>query len=72
MYIAESKLNMLSPTGKSRMWDANADGYARGEGLASIVLKPLSAALQDGDPIECVIRGTGVNQDGRATWLKQI
>src|ERR1051326_6973813 len=30
MYIAESKLNMLSPTGKSKMWDASADGYARG------------------------------------------
>lgn len=29
-YITESKLSMLSPTGRSRMWDANADGYARG------------------------------------------
>ena len=35
------------------MWDANADGYARGEGLAAVVLKPLSAALEDGDHIEC-------------------
>jgi len=69
MYIAESKLNMLSPTGRSRMWDADADGYARGEGLAAVVLKPLSAALEDGDHIECIIRGTGINQDGRTAGL---
>lgn len=69
MYIAESNLNMLSPTGRSRMWDANADGYARGEGIASVVLKTLSAALADGDTIECLIRETGVNQDGRTTGI---
>jgi hybrid polyketide synthase/nonribosomal peptide synthetase ACE1 len=51
------------------MWDAAADGYARGEGLASVVLKPLSAALRDGDHIECVIRATGVNQDGKTAGL---
>lgn len=59
MMIAESNLHMLSPTGRSKMWDASADGYARGEGIAAVVLKPLSAALRDGDPINCVIRGTG-------------
>ncbi|KAI1045760.1 hypothetical protein LB505_009270 [Fusarium chuoi] len=62
MYICESKLRMISPTGRSRMWDANADGYARGEGFASVILKTLSQALADGDPIECIIRETGVNQ----------
>ncbi|KAK3299484.1 BcPKS5, polyketide synthase [Chaetomium fimeti] len=69
MMIAESNLHMLSPTGRSKMWDASADGYARGEGIAAVVLKPLSAALRDGDPINCVIRGTGVNQDGRTPGL---
>lgn len=64
MYIVESKLKMLSPTGRSRMWDADADGYGRGEGVAAIVLKRLGDAIADGDHIECLIRETGANQDG--------
>ncbi|KAI0411933.1 hypothetical protein F5X98DRAFT_383165 [Xylaria grammica] len=64
-FIVESKLSMLSPTGRSRMWDADADGYARGEGVAAVVLKKLSDAIADGDHIESIIRETGTNQDGR-------
>ncbi|KAJ2990320.1 hypothetical protein NUW58_g3008 [Xylaria curta] len=63
LFISLSKLNMLSPNGRSRMWDADADGYARGEGIAAIVMKTLSAALEDGDDIECIIRETGFGQD---------
>ncbi|KAI9661732.1 MAG: putative Hybrid PKS-NRPS biosynthetic cluster [Bathelium mastoideum] len=65
VFVGESKMNLLSPTGRSRMWDADADGYARGDGVASIVMKKLSNAIADGDHIECIIRETGVNQDGR-------
>lgn len=69
MYIGESNLKMLSPNGRSRMWDADADGYARGEGVAAIVMKRLSDAISDGDYIECIIRETGANQDGFSNGL---
>lgn len=68
-YIHESKLNMLSPDGRSRMWDQDANGYARGDGVAAVVLKTLSAALAAGDNIEGIIRETGVNQDGRSRGI---
>ena len=68
-YISESTFHMLSPRGRSHMWDAGADGYGRGDGVAAVVLKRLSDAIADGDAIECVIRETGVNQDGRTTGI---
>lgn len=68
-FVSESKMNLLSPTGTSRMWDAEANGYARGDGIAAVVLKKLSDAIADGDEIECLIRETGVNQDGKSTGL---
>ncbi|KAL6702429.1 hypothetical protein ACN47E_001870 [Coniothyrium glycines] len=68
-YISESKLQMLSPDGQSRMWDANGNGYARGEGVCTLVLKRLEDALADGDYIECVIRETGCNSDGRTNGI---
>lgn len=51
------------------MWDADVDGYGRGEGFAALLLKPLRRAIADNDHIECVIRNTGVNQDGRTKGI---
>ena len=50
-------------------YTSRANGYARGEGFAAIVMKTLSAAIADGDDIECVIAETAVNQDGRTKGL---
>jgi acyl transferase domain-containing protein len=69
MYIAESKLHMLSPDARSRMWDKYANGYARGEGCAAVILKPLSKAIADQDHIECIIREVGVGSDGRTDGI---
>ncbi|KAL4811323.1 beta-ketoacyl synthase domain-containing protein [Aspergillus unguis] len=68
-FIYESNLKMLSPDGQSRMWGDDANGYARGDGVAAVVVKTLSQALADGDHIECVVRETGVNQDGRSPGI---
>ncbi|KAH9832144.1 Polyketide synthase pksF [Teratosphaeria destructans] len=68
-FIIESNVKMLSPDGRSRMWDKDANGYARGDGVAALVVKPLSAALEDNDHIEGIIRETGVNQDGSTAGL---
>lgn len=60
---------MLSPNGRSFMWDVAADGYTRGEGFSAIFLKTLSQAIADGDHIECIVRETGVNSDGKTPGL---
>ncbi|MEY8018236.1 type I polyketide synthase [Mycobacterium servetii] len=62
--IAESKSGFLSPDGRSKAFDDSADGYARGEGGAIVVIKPLGQALRDGDEIYAQILGTAVSQDG--------
>ena len=68
-FISLRSLNMLFPDGRSRMWDADAKGYAQGEGITAIVLKTLDAALEDGDDIECIIRETGFAQDSRTQGI---
>ncbi|KAF8419074.1 putative polyketide synthase [Tirmania nivea] len=67
--VMMAPLKFHSPDGRCFSYDSRASGYARGEGVATLILKPLSTALRDGDPIRAVIRGTGVNSDGRTAGL---
>ncbi|WP_433113211.1 thioester reductase domain-containing protein [Micromonospora sp. CA-246542] len=68
-FVMMSKFRGLSADGRCKTFDASADGYARGEGAGVVVLKRLSAALADNDPIVAVVRGSAVNHDGRSSGL---
>lgn len=60
-HIGASWMGILSPTSTCHTFDASADGFGRGDGVAAIMIKPLSNAIADGDPIRAVIRATAVN-----------
>ncbi|WP_100470460.1 type I polyketide synthase [Mycobacteroides abscessus] len=68
-FITMCKGRFLAADGRSKSFDAAADGYGRGEGVGIVVLKNLEQAQRDGDHIYAVIRGSGVNQDGRTIAL---
>ncbi|KAK8061768.1 polyketide synthase [Apiospora phragmitis] len=59
-------IGVLSPTNQTHTFDESADGYGRAEGVGALYLKPLSAALKNGDPIRAVIRSTANGSNGRS------
>ncbi|RQX68884.1 putative type I fatty acid synthase, partial [Toxoplasma gondii CAST] len=67
--VAFCKSRMLAPDARCKTFDASANGYVRGEGLGSIVMKRLSQAEKDDDRILCILRGTAVNHGGRSASL---
>lgn len=62
-YLASVE-GMLSPTGRLRPFDAQADGTIFGSGVGVVALRPLADALAAGNPIHGVILGTGASNDG--------
>ena len=68
-FIGFSQAGMLSPEGKCKAFDASANGFVRGEGAGMVLLKKLSEAVADGDPIHAVIIGSAVNQDGHTNGI---
>src|SRR5882757_9151138 len=69
MHIGFSRAHMLAPDGHCKTFDQAADGYVRSEGCAVIALKRLADAVNDGDRILAVVRGSAVNHDGRSGGL---
>jgi acyl transferase domain-containing protein/NADP-dependent 3-hydroxy acid dehydrogenase YdfG/acyl carrier protein len=65
--IAYSQSQMMAPDGRCKFGDARADGYVRSDGAGVVVLKPLSRALADGDPIYATIVGSAVTNDGQSS-----
>ena len=69
MHVLTSQSRMLAPDGKCKTFDNRADGFVPAEGVGVVVVKLLSQALADGDRIHAVVRGTGINQDGKTNGI---
>lgn len=69
MTVAMTEQGVISPTGSCKSFDADADGYARGEAVGSLYIKKLSDAIRDGDPVRAVIKATCTNSDGKTPGL---
>ncbi|MFD0887926.1 polyketide synthase, partial [Streptosporangium algeriense] len=68
-WVSLSRFGMMASDGRCRSFGANGDGFVRSDGCALLLLKPLDAAVRDGDEVLAVIRGSAVNQDGRSNGL---
>ena len=69
VFITMTDFGMLSSDGRCRTFDAEGNGYVRGEGVCAMILKRRSRAEIDGDKIRSIIRGSGSNHDGSKDGL---
>jgi acyl transferase domain-containing protein len=68
-FVGMTRAGMLSPDGRCHAFDRRANGMVPGEAVVAVVLRRLGDAEADGDCIHAVVRGTGVNHDGRTNGL---
>lgn len=69
MTVTMSENMVLAPDGYCKVFDARANGYARGEAVNAVYIKPLRQAVLDGDHVHAVIRGTATNYDGKTAKI---
>lgn len=69
LHVEFSRLRGMSPDGRCRSFSSDTEGTGWSEGAAAVVLKRLSDAQRDGDPILAVLRGTAINHDGHSASL---
>ena len=67
--VIMSRMKAVAPDGRSKTFDAGADGFGRGEGCGVVMLRRLSDALADRDRILALVRGSAFNSDGRSNGL---
>jgi acyl transferase domain-containing protein/acyl carrier protein len=67
--IGFSQGRMAALDGRCKAFAAGGDGYVRSEGAGMVVLKPLAAAVAEGNPVYAVIRGSGASSDGQGGLL---
>jgi len=63
------ELGITSVRNRAVIFEADSKGTALGEGVGSILLKPLNAAIRDNDNIYAVIKGTSINNDGNSAGI---
>jgi polyketide synthase PksN len=68
-HILTAKTNMLSPEGQCKTFDNEANGMVPAEGVGVVILKSLKKAIEEGDHIYGVIKGSGINQDGNTNGI---
>lgn len=68
-FIKMHQAGILSEDGISYVFDQRANGMVPGEAAVALVLKPLRKAISSGDPIHAVIRGSGINYDGKTNGI---
>ena len=68
-FVGFSQGHFLSPDGRCKTFDKDANGYVRSEGIVTLLLKPLDKAIKDGNKIYGSILSTCVNQDGKTNSI---
>ncbi|KAG4443875.1 hypothetical protein IFR05_000641 [Cadophora sp. M221] len=71
MTAEKSEQGLLSPDGSCKTFSVNANGYARGEAIVAVYVKPLAAAIRDGNSIRAVITGSAANHNGNTPTIAQ-